>query len=244
MGVRRRPPRPPPPRALLFDVFGTVVDWRGSIVAEGRSLGRAKKLRADWGALADGWRAGYPAAMDRVRRGELPWTPLDALHRQILEDVLARFGLAGALDERERQALNLAWHRLRPWPDSVAGLRRLKRRHVVATLSNGNVALLVEMAKRARLPWDAVLSAELFRRYKPDPEVYVGACGLLGLEPSDVMMVAAHEHDLEAARRCGLRTAYVRRPLEHGPPARDVPPRLEHDVDARDLVDLARRLGA
>ena len=229
-------------RALLFDVFGTVVDWRGSIIRECRALGRRKKIAADWEAFADAWRAGYQPAMARVRSGELPWMNIDQLHRRILDELLQRFGVAG-LTEEEIDHLNRAWHRLDPWPDARRGLALLKRRHVIATLSNGNVALLVNMAKHARLPWDAVLSAELFRHYKPDPEAYLGAAAMLGFEPSEVMLVAAHKNDLRAAQACGLATAFVRRPREKGPKAKvDVAPEADFDFNARDFVDLARRM--
>ncbi|MCC6210612.1 MAG: haloacid dehalogenase type II [Burkholderiales bacterium] len=231
-------------RALVFDVFGTVVDWRGSILRECRALGRRKKIAADWEAFTDEWRAGYRPAMARVRSGELPWMNIDQLHRMILDGLLARFGI-DALTEDEIDDLNRVWHRLDPWPDARRGLALLKRRHVIATLSNGNVALLVNMAKRGRLPWDAVLSAELFRHYKPDPEAYLGAAAMLGCEPSEVMMVAAHKDDLRAAQACGLATAFVRRPREMGPKVRvDVKPEADFDYNARDFVDLARRMTA
>lgn len=233
---------PPAVKALLFDVFGTVVDWRGSIIRECRALGRARKLRVNWAAFADAWRAGYRPAMARVRAGELPWTTVDRLHRMILEDLLRQFGIR-RLAEAEIEALNRVWHRLRPWPDARRGLARLRRRFVVGTLSNGNVALLVNMARHARLGWDCVLSAELFRHYKPDPEVYVGAAQMLGLEPREVMLVAAHKDDLYAAKGCGLRTAFVRRPLEYGPGARvDLAPERAFDVNADDFLALAARL--
>lgn len=214
-------PSIPPVRALVFDVFGTVVDWRGSLVREGHALQARLGLRADWGALADAWRAGYWPAMARinasVNRGDATgWTSVDLLHRQILDELLPRFGLA-ALPEAERVRFNLAWHRLAPWPDSVPGLTRLKQHHVIATLSNGNVALLVHMAKAAGLPWDTVLSAELFERYKPDPAVYLGAARLLDVPPAQLMMVACHPSDLAAAQAAGLQTAYIPRPDEHGP---------------------------
>jgi 2-haloacid dehalogenase len=229
-------------KALLFDVFGTVVDWRGSIIEEGRVLGGQWHIPIDWAAFADAWRSGYRPAMERVRRGELAWTNLDALHRLILRDLLVRFGIEG-LGEPEVEHLNRVWHRLMPWPDTCAGLQRLKRRYTIATLSNGNVALLVDMAKHAGLPWDTVLSAELFRHYKPDPRTYLGAAQLLGLQPREVMMVAAHKSDLDAAARCGLRTAFVARPLEHGSPAR-APVLFEprFDRNAFDLLDLAKHL--
>ena len=229
-------------RALLFDVFGTVVDWRGSIIRECMALGRRKKRSADWPAFADAWRAGYRPAMARVRSGELPWMTIDQLHRMILDELLVRFGIEG-LAEDEVDHLNRVWHRLEPWPDARRGLALLKRRRILATLSNGNMALLVNMAKHARLPWDCVLSAELFRHYKPDPESYLGAAAMLGFEPAEVMMVAAHKDDLRAAQACGLATAFVRRPREKGPKVKlDVSPEPAFDCNARDFVDLARRL--
>jgi 2-haloacid dehalogenase len=236
----------PRPAALVCDVFGTVVDWRGSIAAEGARLGHAWGLdpAIDWAALADAWRARYRPAMDQVARGALPWVNLDGLHRRSLEVVLAEFGLADLPEERKAH-LNTAWHRLDPWPDSVAGLTRLRRRFTVATLSNGNVALLVNMAKRAGLPWDCIFSAELFRAYKPDPAVYRGAAELLGLRPDAVMLVAAHHDDLRAAAAAGLCTAFVARPLEFGVGARPDPaPDAAFDYAATDLLDLARQLGA
>ena len=230
-------------RALVFDVFGTVVDWRGSIIREGQALA-AKGLQVDWPAFADAWRAGYQPAMQRIRSSEGGWANIDTLHREILDGLLPRFGLE-VLTEPERAHLNLVWHRLEPWPDSVRGLRRLKSRFVISTLSNGNVALLVNMAKQARLPWDCVLSAELFQHYKPDPEVYQGAARLLGVERQQVLMVAAHPGDLAAAARAGLRTAYVPRPLEHGPSGRMEPVGdLRFDRVATDFIDLADQLGA
>ena len=229
-------------RALLFDVFGTVVDWRGSIIRECRALGRRKKLDVDWDAFADAWRAGYQPAMARVRKGELPWMNIDQLHRMILDGLLGQFGIDN-LTEDEIDHLNRVWHRLEPWPDARRGLALLKRRRVIATLSNGNMALLVNMAKHGRLPWDAVLSAELFRHYKPDPEAYLGAAAMLGFAPSEVMMVAAHKDDLRAAQACGLAAAFVRRPREKGPKVKlDVAPEPSFDHNARDFVDLAGRL--
>jgi len=232
-------------RALVFDVFGTVVDWRSAIVRDGRALTAAKGLAVDWEAFADAWRAGYQPAMQRVRGGEVGWTTIDRLHREILDALLPRFGLSG-LDERERDALNRVWHRLDPWPDAVAGLARLKRSFTIATLSNGNVSLLVDMAKRAGLPWDTVLSAELFGHYKPDREVYPGAARVLDVAPAELLMVAAHPSDLAAAARAGLRTAYVPRPLEYGPGGglREAPGDQTFDVVAADFGVLADRLGA
>jgi 2-haloacid dehalogenase len=229
-------------KALAFDVFGTVVDWRGSLIREGELLAKRKGLAADWAAFADAWRAGYHPAMDRVRKGELPWTHIDRLHRMILDSLLPKFSLA-ALNESEIEDLNRAWHRLAPWPDSVPGLNRLRGRYVLATLSNGNVSLLVDMAKNAGLPWDCVLSSELFGHYKPDPEVYRGAAQLLNLGPDEVMMVAAHPPDLKAAQKCGLKTAYVPRPLEYGPQSTLAPHDGKFDIVADSFLDLAEKLG-
>ncbi|MEP6996727.1 MAG: haloacid dehalogenase type II [Betaproteobacteria bacterium] len=228
------------PAALLFDVFGTVVDWRGSVSKEIARVGRLHGVRADWGAFADAWRAGYRPAMDRVRRGEVPWQPLDSLHLQMLPGLLARFGLD--LDSREMAALNLVWHRLAPWGDVRKGLIRLKRGCLIGTLSNGNMALLIELSKAARLSWDCVLSAELFRHYKPDPEVYRGAAALLALRPAEVMLVAAHKDDLAAARRCGMQTAYVQRALEFGPDTAHGGPDRRSTLNADDFADLADQL--
>ena len=231
-------------RALAFDVFGTVVDWRSSITGELEEFGRSHGVQQDWPAFADDWRAGYAPAMDRVRRGDLPWTRIDDLHRMILEELLGAAGVTSICSE-EVDELNRAWHRLDPWPDSVAGLTRLKKEFLITTLSNGNVSLLTNMAKRAGLPWDCVISAELFRHYKPDPEAYLGCADLLDVAPDELMLVAAHPSDLRAARDAGLMTAYVARPLEHGPGRR--PPRVENgefDFAASDFVDLAERLGA
>jgi 2-haloacid dehalogenase len=230
-------------KALTFDVFGTVVDWRGTIIAEGAALNRARGWKVDWAVFADQWRAGYGPSMNKVRKGELPWTKIDALHRMILDELIARHGLSG-LTEDEKDRLNRVWHRLRPWPDSVGGLTRLKKKYVIATLSNGNVSLLTNMAKHAGLPWDCVLSAELARHYKPDPEAYLSAADLLGLKPEQVMMVAAHAADLRAAAKTGMRTAFVSRPLEYGPggQAESVP--ADMDLIAKDFLELAAQLGA
>ena len=230
-------------KALVFDVFGTAVDWRGSIIAEGRALGRAHGVKVDWEAFADAWRAGYAPAMDRVRRGELPWASIDVLHRMILAQVLANFGIDG-LTEDEKDEFNRVWHRLKPWPDSVHSLARLKKRYTVATLSNGNMALLVNMAKHGGLPWDCVLSAELFHHYKPDREVYLGASRLLGVRPRELMMAAAHKSDLDAAAAAGLRTAFVQRPMEFGDPAKeDLTPEKRFDLNVKDFGELAAKLG-
>jgi 2-haloacid dehalogenase len=232
------------PRALAFDVFGTVVDWRSSIISELEEFGRSHGLQQDWADFADNWRRGYAPAMDRVRRGELPWTRIDDLHRGILEELLAAAGIT-SIAETDLDHLNKAWHRLDPWPDSVRGLNRLKERFTITTLSNGNVSLLTNMAKRANLPWDCVISAELFHHYKPDREAYLGCADLLDVPPDHLMLVAAHPGDLRAARSVGLMTAYVDRPREHGPTQR--PHRIEggeFDFTATDFLDLAEQLGA
>jgi len=228
---------------MTFDVFGTVVDWRTSIIREGEAVGRAKGIEADWAAFADEWRAGYGPAMERVRRGELGWTRIDDLHRMILDGLVTKYRLE-SLSEDEFDHLNRAWHRLTPWPDTVKGLTRLRRRYLLASLSNGNVALLVNMAKKAGIPWDAVLSAELARHYKPNPEVYLSAARLLGLDPEQVMMVAAHKGDLWASARLGFKTAYVPRPTEFGPNMeRDLTPDPDFDLVATDFNDMASQLG-
>lgn len=231
-------------QALVFDVFGTVVDWRGSLIREGKAFGAAHGLDVNWTAFADAWRAGYRPAMDRVRTGELPWMNIDALHRMILDDLIRQFGIRG-LKEADKDFLNRAWHRLRPWREAPRGLRRLKQSFIIGTLSNGNVGLLTRMAKAGKLPWDVILSAELFRHHKPDPESYRGAAEILGLKPAQVMMVAAHKDDLFAARKAGLRTAFVRRPKEFGPDVvRDLSDEPRFDFNADDFVDLADRVGA
>lgn len=230
--------------ALTFDVFGTVVDWRTSIIREGELLTRTRGIETDWAAFADRWRAGYGPAMNRVRTGELPWTKIDDLHRMILDDLLAELGIT-ALSEEEIQHLNRVWHRLVPWPDSIAGLYRLKARYILVTLSNGNISLLTDMAKNAGLPWDCVLSAELSGHYKTDPEVYRKASELLDLPPGRIMMVAAHRGDLAAAQRVGFRTALVFRPLEYGPDREvDLTPDPRFDYNATDFLDLAHQMGA
>jgi 2-haloacid dehalogenase len=228
-------------KALVFDVFGTVVDWRSSVIREGETLGRKKDLDVDWTAFADAWRSRYVPSMNRVRHGEIPWTNLDDLHRASLEELLREFGIRDPTEE-EKNHLNKVWHRLDPWPDAVEGLTRLKSRYVIAPLSNGNVALLVNLAKWAGLPWDLILSAELVRHYKPDPETYLMAPELLSLSPDQVMMVAAHPDDLHAAQKNGLKTAYVPRPLEFGPGEEVEPPDPAFDLVASDFIDLDRKL--
>ena len=230
-------------KALTFDVFGTVVDWRTSIIGETRKLGARKGIDIDWESFVDAWRGLYQPAMAKVREGRRPWTKLDDLHRESLKKLLAEYRVEG-LSEGEVDDLNRAWHRLDPWPDAVEGLTRLRREYVLATLSNGNVALLVNMAKRAGLPWDAVLGAEPARHYKPQPESYLMTADFLGLAPPQCMLVAAHNHDLLAASQCGYRTAFVARPTEYGPHQRD-DLQAEHDFDviAGDFIDLADKLG-
>ena len=230
-------------KALTFDTFGTVVDYRSSIISEGEALGKAKGLTVDWAKFADAWRGGYAPAMDRVRKGELPWTKLDALHRMMLDKVLVDFGVKG-LSEAETDRLNRVWHRLKPWPDAVGGLTRLKKKFVIAPLSNGNVALMVDMAKHGGLPWDCILGAELARHYKPDKEVYLTAAELLSLRPPEIMMVAAHQNDLRAAHGLGFRTALVPRPKEGPNGERNFTPDPVFDVVAADFNALAVALGA
>ena len=231
-------------RALVFDVFGTVVDWRTSVATEVQELAKRKGLAVDAAKFADAWRAGYGPSMNRVRTGELPWTKLDALYRMTLDRILVDFKIAG-LTEAEKDALNRAWHRLRPWPDAVAGLTRLKKKFIIAPLSNGNISLMTDMAKHAGLPWDCILGAELVRHYKPDREVYQSAADILDVRPDEVMMVAAHLGDLRAAKGVGLRTAFVARPLEYGPEGKpDLKGDASVDVSAEDFNDLAARLGA
>jgi 2-haloacid dehalogenase len=229
-------------KALTFDVFGTTVDWRGSLIREAEEWGRARGLEINWPRFADSWRAGYAPAMDQVRKGLLPWMNLDQLHRKILDRLFAEYKIDG-LSETEKEHFNKAWHRLHPWPDSVAGLTRLKTKFILSTLSNGNVSLLVEMAKFAGLPWDAVLCAEIFRHYKPDSETYLGAAEMLGCKPQEVIMVAAHPNDLRAAQKLGLRTAFVPRPREHGDRNPDATMDTDFDVIATDFIDLADKLG-
>ena len=232
-----------PLKALAFDIFGTVVDWRTSIIREGRALGENKGINADWEALADAWRGKYQPAMERVRRGERPWAKLDVLHREGLDELLVQFGITG-LSEEEIADFNCAWHRLDPWPDTVAGLTRLRKKFLLATLSNGNVALLVNMAKHAGLPWDAILGAEVARHYKPQPEAYLVTAELLDCAPEQCLLVAAHNKDLVTGARLGMKTAFVARPSEYGPhQSQDF--KAEHDFDyvAKDFLDLADQLG-
>jgi len=229
-------------KALVFDVFGTVVDWRSSVAFEVQQLAKRKSATVDGEKFADAWRAGYGPSMNRVRSGELPWTKLDALHRMTLDKILVDFNVSG-LTEAEKDALNHAWHRLTPWPDAVAGLTRLKKTFIIAPLSNGNISLMTNLAKYGGLPWDCILGAELARHYKPDREVYQSAADILDLRPADVMMVAAHLGDLRAAKGVGLQTAFVTRPLEFGAAGKpDLTPDASVDISAKDFNELADRL--
>jgi 2-haloacid dehalogenase len=231
-------------KALLFDVFGTVVDWRTSITDEFQALGKIRGLTVDWARFADLWRAGYAPSMDKVRKGEIPWTNLDHLNRTLLEGLLKQFRIEG-LSEEEKDHWNRVWHRLKPWPDAIAGLTSLKKKFTIGPLSNGNVALLTDMAKHAGLPWDLILSAELARHYKADREAYLTAVSLLQLKPEEVMMCAAHSIDLIAARSFGLRTGFIYRPDEFGSTGKaDEAKPGDFDVVSSDILDLAAQLGA
>jgi len=230
-------------RALVFDVFGTLVDWRGSIAREARELLAPRGVGIDWLAFADAWRAQYQPAMEEVRSGQIPFSRLDALHRRNLEVVLKAFAIHD-LDEAARVQLNLAWHRLDAWPDVAPGLKRLRERFRIAPCSNGNVSLMVDLARRNGLPWDAILGAEFARDYKPKAIVYQSAAAAFDCAPAQALMVAAHSDDLAAAARAGLRTAHVARPDEKGPGRGEAAPSVPVDVAARDLLDLADQLGA
>jgi 2-haloacid dehalogenase len=231
--------------ALVFDVFGTLVDWRSSLIEDLSAFGNEQGIVADWAAFVDAWRGAYAPSMDRVRHGEQPWTSLDALHRTSFSRLATQYGFENELDEAGRRWCVDRWHHLRPWPDTVAALTRLRARYILGTLSNGNLRLLVDLAKSAPLPMDVIFSAELFRHYKPDPEVYRGAVELLGVAPDRVMLVAAHNVDLRAAAQQGMRTAFVARPTEYGPRQQNdqvADPGI--DLAVRDLGELADRLGA
>ena len=233
-------------KALVFDTFGTVVDWRSSVVAEGRVWGKAKGLNINWVDFTDRWRMGYRPTLDKIRKGEMPWTRLDDVHRMILEELLKEFKIEG-LTEEDKVSWTHAWRRLKPWPDSVAGLTRLKKKYVIAPLSNGNIALMTSLAKFAGLPWDVILGAEIARHYKPDREVYVSAYDFLDLKPEEVMMCAAHAPDLQAARSHGLRTGFISRPNEFGNGPAGVPDKAnagDFDVVSVSILDLAQQMGA
>ena len=229
-------------KALYFDVFGTVVDWRTSIIRELKAFELAKGVSADWTQFADDWRGLYQPSMDAVRRGDREWRNLDTLHRESLITLLSRHKIQG-LNEDDIDHLNHAWHRLEPWPDSVEGLTRLRTKFVLATLSNGNIALLVEMAKRTGLPWDAVIGAEPARAYKPLPQCYLRNAEFLGLEPKQCMLVAAHNDDLEAAAALGFHTAFVCRPTEYGSgQTKDLKAEGDWDIVADSMIELADAL--
>jgi 2-haloacid dehalogenase len=232
-------------RALVFDVFGTVVDWRSGVAREAVPfLARYAKGAVDAAAFADAWRKRYQPAMEEVHSGRRPFTRLDVLHRENLEGMLPDFGIEPAsVPVAELDELNLAWHRLDPWPDAVAGLTRLKSRYIIAPLSNGNIILMIDMAKRAGLPWDAILGAEVAQAYKTSPEAYLRTADILAMKPAEVCLVAAHNNDLAAARKCGLRTAFVYRPNESGPGQTPPGPDQEWDVIAGDFGELAGTLG-
>jgi 2-haloacid dehalogenase len=237
-------PEAPAVKALVFDVFGTVVDWRSSLIADFTNWSATRGISSDWAALIDAWRGGYVPSMEEVRQHpERGFVGIDKLHRKTLEKLVVEFGIGGLSDD-DLHHLTLGWHRLNPWPDAVPGLSRLKAKYVISPLSNGNVALLTNMAKFAGLPWDLVLSAEIFAHYKPDREVYLGATRLLGLKPEQVMMVAAHNNDLAAANALGLKTAFVARPTEYGPLQRhDFEAEGDWDIVAADFNEIADRLG-
>ena len=230
-------------KAVVFDTFGTVVDWRSSIGADFRAFGKDRGLDIPWEAFIDEWKAAYKPGMDAVRSGVWPWTRVDQIYRSKLEAILPKYGI-NTLTEEEKTYLNRVWHRLNPWPDSVVGLTRLKNRYVISTLSNGDVDCLVNMAKTAGLPWDVILCAEIFRHYKPDPEVYLGAIELLNLKPREVMLIAAHNYDLRAARSHGMRTGFVLRATEYGPNQKtDLEAEEDWDIVANNFLELADALG-
>jgi 2-haloacid dehalogenase len=230
-------------QALCFDIFGTVVDWRSGVARELEAFFAPRGVRHDWDAMARAWRRRYQPAMEEVRTGRRPFVKLDVLHRENLTGLLAEFEIEG-LGEGDLDELNLAWHRLDPWPDALEGLARLKTRYILAPLSNGNVRLMVDMARRAGLPWDAILGAELARAYKPTPEAYLNSIAFLDLPPQETMMVAAHNFDLEAARGVGMQTAFVPRPNEYGPDqTKDLEPTSDWDVVASDFREVAMKLG-
>lgn len=229
-------------RALFFDVFGTLVDWRSSIAREAAAILHPQGITLDWDAFADAWRAEYQPGMEEVRSGAIPFSKLDVLHRRNLERFLPRLGVTG-LSEATLRDLTLAWHRLDAWPEVPAALARLITKFLIAPVSNGNISLMADLARRNGLPWDAILGAEIAGDYKPKPRVYLAACAAFDLEPSQCMMVAAHSNDLEAAAACGLRTAHIARPNEHGPGKGEGAPTVPVDFAAKDLGDLAGKLG-
>ncbi len=232
-----------PTKALFFDVFGTLVDWRTSVAREAERIISPLGRQADWLGFADAWRGEYQPGMEEVRTGRIGFVKLDVLHRRNLERFLPRLTLP-KLNEETLRELNLAWHRLDAWPDVPAGLARLQRKFLIAPVSNGNISLMADLARRNNFPWDAILGAEVAGDYKPKPRVYLAACAAFDLKPAECMMVAAHSSDLEAAGACGLRTAHIARPDEHGPGKGESAPTVKVDFAAHDLNDLAAKLGA
>jgi 2-haloacid dehalogenase len=230
------------PKALLFDVFGTLVDWRTSIARDSEQVLKPLGVTADWLAFADAWRGEYQGAMDQVRDGHIPFCKLDVLHRRNLDLVMPRFNISG-IAENALQYLNLAWHRLDAWPDVAPGMSRLRRRHLLAPCSNGNISLMVDLARRNGIHWDAILGSEIAGDYKPKPRVYLASCAAFDLAPGECMMVAAHSKDLQHAAACGLRTAHIARPNEHGPGKGEPAPKVPVDYAAASLEDLAKQLG-
>jgi 2-haloacid dehalogenase len=229
-------------KAMVFDTFGTVVDWRASIIRDLSAWGAQEGIAADWTKLADQWRGRYQPQIERVRRGSLPWTNVDELYLEALDELAPELGLSG-LSASQRLHVNRVWERLDGWPDAVPGLTALKRRYIIGPLSNGNIALLVNMAKHAGLPWDSIFSCEHFQRYKPHPDTYLGVCRQLRLEPHEVMMCAAHNYDLRAARALGLKTAFIGRPTEYGPAqTADLVAEEDWDIIATDIEDLSRQM--
>ncbi|MEX2164278.1 MAG: haloacid dehalogenase type II [Sulfuricaulis sp.] len=231
-------------RAILFDLFGTVLDWRGSIIDELAKFGKKHRYEANWSEFADRWRAGFRTFQSRIAKGETSWMTMDEIHRSVLDRLLKELAVPGLKDE-EISNLNSAWHRLRPWPDAVEGIVRLKRQYMVSPLSNGNLSMLIAASKHAGLPWDCVLSSAMFASYKPDPKVYRGAASLLGLATREVMLVAAHAYDTDGARAIGFKTSYVFRPEEFGPGRGEDPGDTSRfDFVAADFLELAAALGA
>lgn len=232
-------------KACVFDTFGTVVDWRGSVIAQANSWGKVKGLDINWVEFTDRWRLGYGPAMDNVRKGKIPWTNLDDLNRMILEDLLKQYKIEG-LTEEEKTNWSHVWRRLKPWPDSVEGLGRLKKKYVISPMSNGNLGLMTYLAKFGGLPWDVILGSDLVKHYKPDREMYLSAPFYLDLKPEEVMMCAAHVPDLQAARSYGLRTGFIYRPNEYGGGPAGVPDKAkpgDFDVVSVSIIDLAQQLG-
>jgi 2-haloacid dehalogenase len=230
------------PKALLFDVFGTLVDWRASIARESEQVLKPLGVMVDWLAFADAWRGEYQGAMDQVRDGHIPFCKLDVLHRRNLDLIMPRFNISGVAEDA-LQYLNLAWHRLDAWPDVPPGMSRLRRRHLLAPCSNGNISLMVDLARRNGIHWDAILGSEIAGDYKPKPRVYLASCAAFDLKPGDCMMVAAHSNDLKNAAACGLRTAHIARSNEHGPGKGERAPKISVDYAATSLEDLAQQLG-